>query len=428
VSEELQLTGHGGAFRLVAVPGDDGRGRTLLVSAHQGGAVRVWDPWTGEPVAGPVRLDEGEGEGTVNDLAVAHLGPDGGRVLVTCGPRSVGLRHPRTLHAAAGALPRRVARQGAWALAVLPATASTPELLVTVGRTGVRVTAPASSRTHLKLAQPPRRHLGGDYCLLTPVRLDGGTPGFAVGRARWGVEVWAPARRTWQRRHRWDHLRSPGGGMAFLTSEWGEPWLAVAVGRDVTVWDLGTGRLKAEGDLDTRVMALAAVPLGERTVLAVSGQNGGAGVRLWDPSTGRTLGDLFNGHGPPRTPAPLSVDALAVIPGPDGTVRIASAANDGVIRVSPPSTGPDDTPPERLPDLGQPEEEQDGPGGRFALVRERLSGAVQGFWFADPEHATNRDLIDALLHREGLHRLVGTRYRTEPNTLDDRGGAFVLFD
>lgn len=168
------------------------------------------------------------------------------------------------------------------------------------------------------------------------------------------------------------------------------------------------------------------MPLRERTLLAVSGQDRGAGVRLWDPATGRTIGEMFNGHGPSTTSAMVVVGTLAVITGPAGSgmVRVASEANDGLIRISPPFSGPGDTPPERLPDLG-PAEEREARSG-FAFVRNR-SEEVVGFWFADAESAENRVLIDALLVREGLQRWIGRRYRVMPNTVDDKGGAFVLF-
>jgi hypothetical protein len=122
------------------------------------------------------------------------------------------------------------------------------------------------------------------------------------------------------------------------------------------------------------------------------------------------------------------VTALAALSGPDGTVRVASAANDGTVRVSPPFSGPDDTPPERLPDLGQPPRTRARGAGTHALLRTR-SGQVGGVWLADTERAQPA-YIDALLVSEGVAPLLflSTGYRIESNTRDDRGGVLVIFD
>jgi hypothetical protein len=66
------------------------------------------------------------------------------------------------------------------------------------------------------------------------------------------------------------------------------------------------------------------------------------------------------------------------------------------------------------------------PAANFAVVRD-TDGDVTGFWFADPRHARNRDLVDAVLARHDLWHLVGASYRVVSNTVDDRGGLFVLF-
>lgn len=349
MSSELQLRGHGRAVCLLTtVPTGDGR--TLLVSGETAGRVRVWDPLTGESVAGPVTVDKV----ALRELAMARLGADGGWTLVTCGARSVRLWQPATLRGA-GSLPRRVGRRGVDALVVLPATAATPELIVTVDRREIRVTDAASSRAVFAFTQP--RDYGGEIGnrvhSLVALRLDDSTPGFAAVRYG-GIEVWAAVRGTWQRHDR-DELSSlRGDDMTFLTGERGEPWLAVAHRQGVDVWDLRTGQRTVRGDLGVRVTRLTPVPLGGRTALALGGQNHDAGVRIWDPSTGRTLSGLFNGHGPVEC-GTLVVDALTAIAGPDGTVRVASAANDGTIRISPPFSSPDDIPPERLPDLSKPE-------------------------------------------------------------------------
>lgn len=428
VSEEIQLRGHVGAvLRLATVPSDDGR--TLLVSGDAEGSAQVWDPWTGELVAGPLAVDET----MVLDLAVLRLGA-GKWALLSSGMRGVRLWHPHRLDEAGPSPLRRFSKRGVGLMVVLPETAATPQLVVTRDGKGIRVTDPASGRTLFKRSQSGfLRGYGNQTESLVGLRLDDDTPGFAAARYEGAVEVWAAVRgRRWKRLHHWvSPSKSRGFAMTVLVGERGEPLLALAAGRGVEVWDPRTGQCTARVDLDMRCTALASVPLGDRTVLAAGGEGRNGGVRLWDPSTGRMLGALFNGHGPSTIGMAPEVKALAVVRGADGTVRVASAGSDAVVRVSPPFSGPDDTPPEQLPTLPQRAESQDeqrtGQRGSYAFVRNR-SGAVTGLWLANAQQAKNPMFVDALLFHEGLSERVGMSYRTVPNTVDDAGGVFVLFD
>jgi hypothetical protein len=59
-------------------------------------------------------------------------------------------------------------------------------------------------------------------------------------------------------------------------------------------------------------------------------------------------------------------------------------------------------------------------------------GVVHGLWFADAargaEVAGQPDLVDALLVKDDLLRLIGQTYRSYPRTGADGGGYVIEFD
>ncbi len=109
----------------------------------------------------------------------------------------------------------------------------------------------------------------------------------------------------------------------------GDQTLLVSGGLDGTVrlWDPATGeeRGRLEGHTGS-VRALAAVPVGDRVLLASAGRDGT--VRLSDPATGEERGRLKG----------CAALALAAVP-VDARVLLASAGRDGTVRLWDPATG-----------------------------------------------------------------------------------------
>lgn len=68
----------------------------------------------------------------------------------------------------------------------------------------------------------------------------------------------------------------------------------------------------------------------------------------------------------------------------------------------------------------------------YSMVREK-SGKVLGLWLRNPEDAQNRDLLSMLLIKHNLPNdlcavVLEGGYRVVPNTFDDAGGCFVMFE
>jgi hypothetical protein len=279
-----------------------------------------------------------------------------------CGTKAVTLWNPDRFRP--GAVPlRRIPLTYGRAMAAVPATDRTPGLLVAAGSDRVRVLDPRSG-TALHSRRRPRRAdpASGVHRLTGFARADG-TPGFAALRHNGDVEVWTRTgssgvrrllgggRECWAATEPGLGARVTDGAMCVLpraaapvggaTTGGGAPLLALGVRRGIELWDPSTGRRTARAHFrHAPASALAPVPLGDgRTVLAVGfGDAGHAGVQLRDPYTGRPLSTVFNGHGPAfgvrERPYGVTVHAVLALPCADGTVRIASAANDGVVRVS----------------------------------------------------------------------------------------------
>ncbi|MFD3440252.1 hypothetical protein ACFWU3_22370 [Streptomyces sp. NPDC058685] len=64
--------------------------------------------------------------------------------------------------------------------------------------------------------------------------------------------------------------------------------------------------------------------------------------------------------------------------------------------------------------------------GDYARVLDE-SGAVAGLWLRNPHHARDTLMIDALLHKLDQPGLMGTAHRVVANTVDGKGGLFVMF-
>ena len=280
-------------------------------------------------------------------------------------------------------------------------------------------------------AQPPhpRGHdgpIGDQVHRLVGVRFADEPAGFAVSRFAGAIEVWGPVEDTW---HEWHRLSAPGRGV--LTGFGSR--LVMTVRRGIEVWDLESVERIARGELDTPFDVLAPVRIGQRTVVAAAFREyGECGVQLWDPQNPTGLGEVFNRHGSafgdPRFGS-ASIVALTGIAHPDGTVRVASAGNDGSVLISAPLGEHHLTPGESSEAASRPGGHSGSPQeGRVDYVKVRTpSGETVGLWFADTSHATDRGLVEAILFGQDLLHLLDADYRVEPNTVDDNGGAFVLF-
>ncbi len=335
MEQSLELRGHDRFVGfLTTVRTHDGR--VLLVSADTHGSQRVWDPLTGESVCGPIKRGESKAE-----LAALRLD-------------SVELAR-------------------ATGCTVVPATERTPALAVTTAdRKRIQVLEPEGDSVVFQLRQPRDRRiaaglrgglLGPGIFELAGVRFADGTSGFAAARFNGVVELWAPARRpSWAPlRLRWRrHILTHGRNLAVLNLGSGGSHLAVHSSPQViVVWDVTTHRQVARFDLwsdpaprigwsdrTPRISAMAPVPLDSGPVLAVVVERGpDSGVQLCDPYRGQLVGEVFNRHGPrPDYPsADSAILALTALPGPKGTVRIASGGQDGVIRISAPIGKASDT-------------------------------------------------------------------------------------
>lgn len=407
---EYELRGHSSiVMHLATVPTADG---VLLASGDTQGAVLLWDAATGEHVAGPVIVDSSN----VRGLAAVDLGTDGW-ALVCAGADGVALWDPRDM-SSPEYTPRRLVDTGASAVAVVPGE---PQLLVVADGKAVRVIDPAGGQEVFGFRQPPhpKGHIGDQVHRLVGVRPDDDTGGFAAARYGGGLEVWAPGRRGWHQGRFSLMARGPGDFTAYGSH------LAIPAGRGIDVWDLRTGEHTARGELDTPYEVLAPVPLGGRTVIAAAFRvYDECGVQLWDPHHPTALTPPFNRHGQAFGDASFgsaTINDVIGITCPDGTTRVASAGNDGCVLLSAPLTEDDLVPGQRP---GPAPVEHDN--GNYARVRTR-DGEIVGLWFADTARARDRGLIEALLFREDLGHLLGTEHRVVPNTVDDKGGAFVMF-
>jgi hypothetical protein len=80
----------------------------------------------------------------------------------------------------------------------------------------------------------------------------------------------------------------------------------------------------------------------------------------------------------------------------------------------------------------KPSPSTEQPVADYRLVKEQ-NGNIKGVWFRDPTKANNGAMLFMLLIKEGLSKDVQFAvsmgyYRIEPNTLDNTGGCFIIWD
>jgi hypothetical protein len=321
MEQSLELHGHD-EFVSALSTARAGDGRVLLLSLDTYGSRCVWDTVAGELVAGPFKRGE-------ERAGLAALRFD-----------------PVEMARASGGT-------------IVPATTRSPALVVTGGKKQVRVIDPESGSVVFKLRQPRDRRffterrgvIGNSIFETVGVRFGDGTAGFAAERWGGAIEIWAPARRSWPvpLRRRWlrDNLAA-GGGMAALHHGSGGSHLAVLPNwRVIEIWDVTTRRQVARFDApgNIYIRALTTVPLADGPILAALVEHGrDTGLQLCDPYQGHLVGEVFNRHGHMlRNPEiKAAILSLTAVPGPDGTVRVVSGGQDGLIRISPPIGKADD--------------------------------------------------------------------------------------
>lgn len=318
---------------LAAVP--CGEKRVLLASADMAGFVQLSDSRTGDPVAGPVRVDDE----AVWDLAAVRL-RSGDWALAVCGEHALTLWDP--LHFGEGESPlRTIDANFATAMTVLPATATTAALMVVADRDVVRAIDPDDGRTVARFAQPETAtgQLPNKVHRLTGGMVDAETAGFVAASFLDDLEVWA-LRADGLHRHPFELTRTSSDGTALLTDAAGDPVLAVASRRTISVWNLRTRRQVTRTDFDTLFTAVAPVPSPGRTLLAGAFTDVRDNrVQLWDPQTCQPVGTPVNQHGPDfdeEMKLNIEIRTVICVPDSDGTLRLASGASDGGLRVSAP--------------------------------------------------------------------------------------------
>ena len=343
------LTGHVGAiWGVCAVPGRDPGGRSLLASAGGDGTVRVWDPGTGQQVGdAPAGRAQVGHSGAIFEVCALPGGDPNDRTLLANSAHDGTIRiwDPDTGRQVGDAL---VGHTGAvFGVCTLPGRdPGGRNLLASAAHDGtVRVWDPGTGR---QVGDALTGHVGAvwDVCAV-PSRDPGGRNLLASAGRDGTVRVWDRGTGRQVGDALTGHVgavlvvcavadRDPGGALD-------GPILLASAGDDgtVRVWDPGTGR--QVGDALTghvgAVWDVCAVPgpdPGGRNLLASAGEDGT--VRVWNPDTGRQVGDALTGH----TGAIFGMCAVTDLDSGgalDGPILLASAGEDGTVRVWDPGTG-----------------------------------------------------------------------------------------
>ncbi|WP_327000897.1 hypothetical protein OHA72_38000 [Dactylosporangium sp. NBC_01737] len=284
------LTGHAGpvlALTAVALPD----GRTLLASGGDDGTVRLWDPVTGAAAGHPLTGHAGPvlalaAAALSEDVAVLASGGDDGTVRLWDPADGQELAEPAVTAEDPGK------RRPVWSLAAVPRPGGTVQLACCAG---------------------PRK---ADFIGSRTLQVWDIGPGLAEPEPELLALPHPDAVAT---------VPLPGGGVVFATfSAYYEP--------RITLFDPAGGdeQVCTMGDLFAKPRRFAVVPQPDGSLLVATADTTVTMWELPEPGSGsgtaRRLADPFVGH-------TGDVQALAAVPLAGGRVLLASAAEDGAVRL-----------------------------------------------------------------------------------------------
>ena len=331
--ETILEAGTGSVTAVCGVSTEDGR--TFLASGGSDGAVRLWDPVTGDLLrtleGRPSTIRE---DGTSSVTAVCGVSTEDGRTFLASGGSdgAVRLWDPVTgdLLRTLEGRPSTIREDGTGSVtAVCEVPTEDGRTLLAIGSLlgTVRLWDPTSNDVFHILEN--RASSVNAVCV---VYAENDRPLLAVGGFRGMVQLWDPITGDLLRTLQGHTGRvtvctiSTGDGRTLLVGGGGD--LINGIG-EVWLWDPATGNLlrTLEGHTGP-VGAVCGVPTEDgRTLLASSSDHK---VWLWDPATGNLLRTL-EGHA-------SWVNALCALPTGDGHALLASGSNDRTARLWDPTT------------------------------------------------------------------------------------------
>ncbi|MFC0105439.1 hypothetical protein [Kibdelosporangium aridum] len=308
------LKGHTDSVRAVAAfPGPDGG--MLLATAGSDATVRIWDPLSGKQVGRPLAGH------TQPVWAMTTLpGPDGGTLLATAsGDATVRIWDP--LSGKEFRRPLVGHTQPAWALAAFPGPDGRTLLVAGSDEDVVRVWDPLSGK---ETGDPLTGHADWAWAAATFPGPNGQSL-LATSSDNHTVRLWDPqtgidacsplsGHTDWI----WAVTAFPGPNGRTLLATGSEDGT-------VRIWDPPTDHAPDTGrsrNLEAASIAVFQCPRGRELVAT----GGSGGVRIWDPVADTEVASDLVRH--VRT-----VRAVAMFPGQNGEVLLATAADEPVVRV-----------------------------------------------------------------------------------------------